>query len=112
MIVVPPWESPKYLAWVRSRPSVISGSFGCVAHHLKGHGHGGTGTKVTDIWTFPLTPAEHTDSNEAIHHMGWRNWEEEHGSQWFFINLTMQMAFHDGILCATKDKIPGYLWQT
>jgi len=100
MFIVKPYRSKKYLAWVKTLDSVLSHQPGCDAHHLIGHGQGGIGTKVTDIWTFPLTRGEHTE----LHHMGWKAWEEEHGSQWRFIGLTVHLAILEGPLSLPRDK--------
>ena len=89
-----PWRSQKYLNWVKTLPSVISGRPADDAHHLIGHGQGGMGTKVTDLWVFPLTRDEHTE----LHNIGWRAWEEKHGSQWKYIAETLKRAYEEGLI--------------
>lgn len=89
-----PWRSQKYLNWVKTLPSVISGRPSDDAHHLIGHGQGGMGTKVADCWTFPLTRDEHTE----LHNMGWKAWEEQYGSQWKFVAETLHKAILEGLL--------------
>lgn len=79
----PPRDS-KYLAWVKTLPSVISQRPADDPHHLIGHGYSGMGTKTSDYWTFPLTRDEHQDL-----HSGWKVWEEKHGSQWKYVVLTL-----------------------
>jgi len=93
-VIMKPHRSKKYLAWVRSLPSVISGQPAGDAHHLIGHGESGMGTKVTDIWTFPLTRGEHTE----LHNIGWRAWEEKYGDQWKFVSKTLSMGIIEEVL--------------
>jgi len=83
-----------YLDWVKTLPSVVSGRPADDPHHLIGHGTGGTGTKVSDYFTFPLTRTEH----DELHNHGWREWEERHGSQWGFVAATLLRAIREGIL--------------
>ena len=65
------WRSEKYLKWVKSQPSVVSGwSPAGDAHHIKGRGFGGT-VKCCDLFTIPLTREEH----DKLHSMGWESWE-------------------------------------
>lgn len=94
MLKTSPIRSKKYLDWVKSQPSVISGRPADDPHHLIGHGQGGMGTKVTDYWTFPLTRDEHTQ----LHNMGWKAWEEIHGSQWKFVAQTLEQAIREGVI--------------
>lgn len=97
MIPVPytkPHRDPKYLRWVKTLPSAISGQPADDPHHLIGHGQGGMGTKVSDYLTFPLTRLEH----DRLHRMGWKAWEEIHGSQWRFVAMTLLRAIDEGKL--------------
>jgi Protein of unknown function (DUF968) len=86
-----PARDSHHLRWVRQMPSVVSGQSPCDAHHLIGHGMGGMGTKASDYLTFPLTRVEHTE----LHNMGWRSWEDIHGSQWRFVALTLEQRLLD-----------------
>jgi hypothetical protein len=52
-----PARSWKYRQWIRSLPSVVSGSDGCEAAHTGGDG--GTGQKSSDFSCIPLTAVEH-----------------------------------------------------
>lgn len=88
-----PWRSKKYLEWVKTISSVLNESNGSDAHHMKGHGMGGT-VKAPDWAVFPLTREEH----EEFHKIGWRTWEEKYGSQWEFVARTMAQAIIDGVL--------------
>lgn len=90
---VKPLRSQKYLRWVETQPSVISGRPADDAHHIKGHGYGGT-TKPSDYFTIPLTHDEHTH----FHNIGWQSWEEKYGSQWKFIAQTLERAVREGVL--------------
>ena len=84
----------KYLKWVKSQPSAISGLPADDPHHIIGHGQGGMGTKASDYYTFPLTREEHT----YLHNIGWRTWEGINGNQWRFVAETMQKAKLEGVL--------------
>jgi hypothetical protein len=90
---VKPLRSQKYLDWVKTQPSVISGRPADDAHHIKGHGYGGT-TKPSDYFTFPLTRDEHTH----FHNIGWQSWEAKYGSQWKYIAETLERAIREGVL--------------
>jgi hypothetical protein len=91
---VKPFRSRKYLDWVKSLPSVISGMPADDPHHLIGHGYGVMGSKVSDLWTFPLTRGEHSE----LHNIGWKEWEEIHGSQWKFVAETIEQAVREGLI--------------
>lgn len=54
-----PVRSPKYRAWIRTQPSIVSGLFGCEACHTGSDG--GMGSKASDPTCVPLTPAEHRE---------------------------------------------------
>lgn len=86
-------RSEHYLAWVRTLPSVVSGQFGCVAHHLIGHGRCGT-QKTHDYWAMPLTDSEHKE----LHNYGWSWWEVKGGSQWKHVAKTLRTAMQSGVL--------------
>jgi hypothetical protein len=92
-----PFRSEEYLSWVESLPSCISGQPADDAHHMKGHGMGGT-TKAPDWAVIPLTREEHT----LFHHLGWETWEAKHGSQWEYVAKTVGMALDSGILKVTN----------
>lgn len=91
-----PYRNKKYLRWVKTLPSAISGRPSDDAHHLIGHGQGGMGTKVTDLWTFPLTRDEHAE----LHNIGWKEWENKYGDQWKFVANTIHLAVIEGVLSA------------
>ncbi|HXC40834.1 MAG TPA: DUF968 domain-containing protein [Burkholderiales bacterium] len=95
---VPALTSERYLVWVRTLPSVLSGRTGCVAHHLCGHGLKGKGAKVSDLMTFPLLPAEHNDYPGALHVLGSPEWETRHDSQLVYVAQTLLQAVYEGVL--------------
>ena len=45
----------KYLDWVKTLPSCISGRPADDPHHIIGRGEGGMGTKASDYFAIPLT---------------------------------------------------------
>jgi hypothetical protein len=88
-----PNRGDAYLAWVRAQPSVESGSIGCVAHHIVGHGRCST-SKSSDFLAIPLTDAEH----KRLHDQGWREWEARCGSQLEHAARLLDQAIAAGIL--------------
>jgi hypothetical protein len=88
-----PWRSRKYLDWVKTQPCVVTGLPADDPNHMKGHGMGGT-MKPPDWATYPMTRAEHTH----FHNIGWRTWEEKHGSQWEYVAKTLGRALEQGII--------------
>lgn len=88
-----PWRCQAYLDWVKIQPSCISGAPADDAHHMKGHGMGGTVT-APDWAVIPLTRAEHTE----FHNVGWKTWEKMYDSQWKLIARTLGRALDQGII--------------
>jgi len=87
------WRCQKYLDWVKTQPSCVSGIEPCGdAHHMKGHGMGGS-VKAPDWASIPLTREEH-----AAIHLGWQTWEGVHGSQWEHVAKTLGRAIQEGII--------------
>ena len=58
-------KDPKYLAWIRKQPCVITGKTPCEAHHTD---TGGMGMKGSDYSALPLYHTEH----KRCHQMGAR----------------------------------------
>ena len=88
------WRCQEYLDWVKTLPSCISGKPSDDAHHIKGHGFGGT-VKAPDWATIPLTREEHT----YWHSVGWKYFEERHGfSQLEYVALTLGRAIDEGVI--------------
>lgn len=74
-------EQPDYLKWIRSLPCVITGTRPVEAAHVSfanpaygAHGRG-KGSKVSDRWALPLSPAAH----RAQHGAGEQSFWFEHG---------------------------------
>lgn len=64
-------RDPKFLAWVRTQPCVVSGqtstpeNFVAIeAHHVRKSGHGGTGTKPDDSRAVPLRAIFHREYHD------------------------------------------------
>jgi len=49
-------KDPKYLAWIRKQPCVITGRTPCEAHHTQ---TGGMGMKGSDYSAIPMHHSEH-----------------------------------------------------
>jgi hypothetical protein len=58
---VKPARDKKYLAFIRTQASVVSGYGGCDACHTGPHG---TGQKSSDFSTIPLTRKEHDEFDD------------------------------------------------
>ena len=85
---------PAYLKWVRSLECCACGAPADDAHHRYGYGWiKGAGTKVADIHALPLCRTHHDEL-----HASPLEWEERHGSQWFWIALTIQRAVAEGVI--------------
>jgi hypothetical protein len=91
------WRSETYLAWVKQQPSCISERPSDDAHHIKGHGFGGT-VKAPDWAVIPLTREEHT----YIHNIGATTWERTYGSQLDYVARTLGKAIQEGIIGELK----------
>ena len=98
----PPLRDPLYLAWIRSMPSVQSGKYGCVAHHMVGHGRLST-QKSSDYFAIPMTDAEH----RVLHDHGWPAWEEKHGSQLEHAARMMEQAIRQEVLVLDPKVAKG-----
>lgn len=60
-------RSQKYMAWVRTKPCVITGDeHNIVAHHVRLGNGGGTGLKPSDFRTVPLRADVHVE----LHNVG------------------------------------------
>lgn len=91
-------ENADYLAWVRSLGCVATGCPADHAHHRYGGGFiKGAGTKAPDYFAIPLTAREH----EALH-ADVPRWEDRHGSQWYWIAMTLLRAVVEGRLVWRK----------
>jgi len=63
-------KDPKYLAWIRKQPCVITGRTPCEAHHTQ---TGGMGMKGSDYSALPLHHAEHQRCHQGGAITFWRN---------------------------------------
>jgi len=69
-----PARNARYLAWVRTLPSAVSGLEGnCEAAHTGSDG--GWGQKASDYTAIPLTPEEHLE----YHRLGREQFESKYG---------------------------------
>ena len=90
------WRSRKWLDWVKTLPSCISGRPADDPHHIKGYSHitgSGGSIKGDDLFVIPLTRDEHS----MFDHMGWQTWEQKYGSQLEHWGRLMRLAVKEGI---------------
>lgn len=87
------WESPHFLAWVKTQPCICCGQPADDAHHLIGWGQGGIGTKAHDIFTIPLCRKHH----RQLHHDP-LSFEREYGTQPALIIKLLDRAYALGVL--------------
>lgn len=78
-----PARDPRYLAWIRLQPSVVSGNWPCEAAHTGSDG--GIGIKASDTSCIPLTHYEHCE----YHQMGRVAYGLLHGLD--FVSLVKQL---------------------
>lgn len=89
-----PWRCQGYTDWVKTLPCIVSGHPADDPHHLVGHKQGAMASKVSDLWTMPMTRQEHG----KFHDMGWQSWEKQYGSQWMHVCRTIERAVKEGVL--------------
>ena len=82
-----PIRNRRYLDWVKSLPSCVSGMPSDDPHHIIGVGRGKMGGKDCDLLTMPVTRFEH----QEIH-----NHPTE--EQWKHVALTLREAVKRGVL--------------
>jgi hypothetical protein len=72
-------EDSAHLAFIRRLPSVVSGSLGCEACHIRTGSalhrkkHTGMQQKPDDCWTLPLSPDEHRQQHSDNEMAFWRS---------------------------------------
>ena len=76
-----PARNWKYLAWIRTLPSAVSGAYGCEAAHTGSDG--GMRQKASDYSAIPLTHDEHME----LHRIGREDFEAQYD-----INLARAVA--------------------
>lgn len=90
-----PLRDSKYLAFIRSRPSVVSGNeFEIVAHHVRCFGGGGTSLKPSDYLCLSLTAEEHSH----LHAKGEKKYWQDNG-----VDPIQEITMHLLIYLATPD---------
>lgn len=82
---VPRIDSPSFLDFVRTCPCDVTDLPGVVPHH-EPFWNGSTGRKASDIFTSPLIPKLHNQSNLSIHSLNWQRFEQVHN-----INIMYKM---------------------
>ena len=70
-------KNKKHLQRVAELPCCVCGMEPVQAHHLVGRDMKGMGQKSSDMFAIPLCPWHHSE----LHNIGWREWEQRHGSQ-------------------------------
>jgi len=93
------WRCQKYIDWVKTQPSCISGLPADDPHHIKGHGFS-CGLRAPDWATIPLTREEHT----RFHNVGQKKWEEINGSQLEHVARTLGRAIQEGVIQIKGSK--------
>ncbi|ENU7022971.1 DUF968 domain-containing protein [Escherichia coli] len=86
-------EMPVYTRWVKTQKCMTCGNQADDPHHIIGHGLGGMGTKVDDLFVIPLCRKCH---NEL--HAGVKDFEEKHGSQLLLLIRFLMYARNSGVL--------------
>lgn len=92
------WRSRKWLDWVKSQPSCISGRPSDDSHHIKGYSYitgSGAGQKGDDLFVIPLTRDEHALFHSGITVLAW---EEENGRQFEHWARLVRLAIKEGVL--------------
>ena len=71
-----PQRNPRYLAWIRTHPCVVCGSWrGIEAAHTGPHG---LGQKSPDTSAIPLCAKHHRTGNDSYHRLGPRRFAQAH----------------------------------
>ena len=92
--LVKPTRSKAYLEYVKSLNCCGCGVNADEAHHLIAAGlGGGMGTKADDVFTIPVCRRCH----DALH-KNVKEWEQEHGSQYQHICLTILQAIDECVI--------------
>jgi len=58
------WENKKYLAFVRTLPSIVPGSGDIVPHHVRMDGNAGVAGKPSDYYSVPLADSKHKELDQ------------------------------------------------
>lgn len=87
------WENPVWTRWVKSQQCMCCYNPADDPHHIIGHGFGGMGTKVHDLFVIPLCRAHH----DALH-ADTVAFEEKYGSQLELLFRFLSRALGIGVL--------------
>ncbi|MCZ3383876.1 DUF968 domain-containing protein [Kosakonia sp. SOY2] len=87
------WENPVWTRWVKSQQCMCCYNPADDPHHIIGHGFGGVGTKVHDLFVIPLCRAHH----DALH-ADTVAFEEKYGSQLELLFRFLSRALGIGVL--------------
>ncbi|RCX00563.1 MULTISPECIES: DUF968 domain-containing protein [Kosakonia] len=87
------WENPVWTRWVKSQQCMCCYNPADDPHHIIGHGFGGMGTKVHDLFVIPLCRAHH----DAVH-ADTVAFEEKYGSQLELLFRFLTRALGIGVL--------------
>lgn len=99
-------EDPEHLDAVRDLPCCICGSWPSEAHHIR-DGQVGTGQKAGDHEAINLCPACHRTGENAIHHLGTREWERRFGPQREYLKkVEISLATHPAEPTITEEEQP------
>lgn len=74
-----PARSPKYLKWIREQLCLKCGAVHETQAAHNNFGHGGMGTKVSDLWVVPLCRVCHTQG------------EHQKGKDTFYSNIDVKL---------------------
>lgn len=84
--------SSDHIVFVKSLPCVVCGTQPVDAHHIIGHGRLSLGLRVDDLFTLPLCRPHH----DELHRKGWKEWEDNYGSQHFHCMRTLAKRISSG----------------
>ncbi|WP_140921091.1 DUF968 domain-containing protein [Limnobaculum xujianqingii] len=87
------WECEQYTRWVKTQPCCGCGATADDPHHVIGHGLGGMGTKVHDLFVLPLCRRCHGEI-----HADTKAWEERHDNQLTLLFRFLNRALGIGAL--------------
>lgn len=104
------YKSSVYLEWVRMQPCSVTrrspGSYENYAHHahhIIGHGQGGShNSKASDLFAFSLCAQLHTGAMGV--HGGVKTWEKRYGNQWQHVARQLKRAIEENIVTAKTVK--------
>ncbi len=91
-----PLRDQDSLNWVKTLDCVLTGCPSDDAHHQIGVGHGGMGTKASDLRTMPMTRGSH----QEIHNNP-QLWD----MQAEYILRTIEEAFKQGVIVFDREAL-------